>query len=226
MGVRALTSHMTDKKGKDGSIVKCKHNRNMEARLQSKSLFGSLSRASVVSPTTSTSPTTTTGSTSSAAQPVSMQSSTSSTISVDARLTSQTKIRVDTASKDVVICWIRYALDIIHSHHSLNSCGNKGKLFQAMFPGHPNAENFGKLSRGKLKYIITHGLAVYFKDVIMNELAPKEILPPKFTSAFDESFNKVTYSKQMDIHIFYLNKKGAGATCLYWLSIYGTRNVR
>ena len=31
-------------------------------------------------------------------------------------------------------------------------------------------------------------------------------LPPKFTSCFDEAFNKVTLSKQMDIHILYYNE--------------------
>ena len=31
-------------------------------------------------------------------------------------------------------------------------------------------------------------------------------LPPKFTSSFDKSFNKVSCSKQMDIHVFYFDE--------------------
>ena len=50
-------------------------------------------------------------------------------------------------------------------------------------------------------------LPPYFKMQIMQELAPKSPrLPPKFTLSFDESFNKVSCSKQMDIHVFYYNE--------------------
>ena len=75
-----------------------------------------------------------------------------------------------------------------------------------MFPDSDIAKNFA-LSAGKLSYIIHHGLAPYFKMRIMKELSPEEPrLPPKFTSCFDESFNKVVSFKQMDIHLFYYKK--------------------
>ena len=111
----------------------------------------------------------------------------------------------------MVISWILWALDIVQSHHSLNSSANKGKLFMRMFKKHPIAQSFGLLSAGKLSYIINHGLREYFKSCIMNELVPKERLPPKF----DESFNKVTYSKQMDIHVLYYDEKARQVQRLY-----------
>ena len=75
-------------------------------------------------------------------------------------------------------------------------------LFQAMFPDSAIAQDFNKHSAGKLTYMINHGLAKYFKMQTMQELSLKEPrLPLKFTSCFDESFNKISYSKQMGIHI-------------------------
>ena len=84
-----------------------------------------------------------------------------------------------------------------------------------MFNNHPIAQSFGLLSAGKLSYFINHGLGEYFKSCIMNELVPKERLPPKFSSCFDESFNKVTYSKQMDIHVLYYDEKARQVQRLY-----------
>ena len=117
----------------------------------------------------------------------------------------QCKLRIDTAPTELVTAWILYVLDVVHSHSSLNSAGNKGALFRLMFPGHPNAEKFGELSRHKLSYIIVHGLSRLFRNRIHRDLQPTDRLPLRFSSCFDESFNKVTYSKQMDIHILYFD---------------------
>ena len=102
MGVRAVISHMTDKKGKI-----CKHNKNMASIEGSKK---GLFTAPVPAPV--------------AGNP------TGSSI-VDTGVTTgvQKKIRLDTASEEVVISWILWALDIVQSHHPLNSLANKGKLF-------------------------------------------------------------------------------------------------
>ena len=102
---------------------------------------------------------------------------------------------------------ILWALSAVRTHQSLNSAGGKGDLFRAMFPDSAIAQDFNKLSDTKLNYIINHGLAPYFEMQIMQELAPKgPRLPPKFTSCFDESFNKSSYSKQMDVHILYYDE--------------------
>ena len=84
-----------------------------------------------------------------------------------------------------------------------------------MFLDSDIAKNFA-LSTGKLSYIIHHGLAPYFKMRIMKELSLEEPrLPPKFTSCFDEYFNKVVSFKQMDVHLFYYKKAINQINCVY-----------
>ena len=211
MGVRALLSHMEDKKGKDGKTIKSKDNRNKESLKNIKPLCISQTITNAVDSTTGNAGVTVTGrDTSNEVITLDVDANSDERIEVinsQSTQKKQTVIRLNTAPKEVVECWILWALDVIHSHHSMNSSGNKGELFRRMFPTDPNACNFGNLSATKLTYIINFGLAVYFKDSIMKELAPKERLPPRFVSCFDESFNKVTYSKQMDIHLLYFDEK-------------------
>ena len=96
---------------------------------------------------------------------------------------------------------------MVNNHYSLHSAGGNGELFQEMFPDSEIAKK-SALSAGKLSYVIHHGLAPHFKMRIIEELSPKHPrLPPKFASCFDESFNKVTCSKQMDIHLLYYKEE-------------------
>ena len=96
---------------------------------------------------------------------------------------------------------------MVNNHYSLRSTVGNRESFQEMFPDSEIPEKFA-LSAGKLSYIIHHGLPLYFKMRIMEELSPKHPrLPPKFTSCFDESFNKVTCSKQMDVHLLYYKEE-------------------
>ena len=77
-----------------------------------------------------------------------------------------------------------------------------------MFKGHQSAEEFG-MSPARLSYVVTFGLAPYFKSTFMNNLIPLKgslRLPPKCVSCFDESLNKVVHSKQTDVHIIYLDE--------------------
>ena len=90
---------------------------------------------------------------------------------------------------------------MVNNHYSLRGVRGNEELFQEMFPDSEITKKF-ILSAGKLSCIIQHGLPPYFKMRIMEELSPKHPrLPPKFTSCFDESFNKVTCSKQIDVHL-------------------------
>jgi hypothetical protein len=83
-----------------------------------------------------------------------------------------------------------------------------GKLFREMFPDSDIAKNFTDLSSSKMTYMISYGLAPYFRSNIMKELKPPgPRLPPMFTSYFDEAHNKVTYTKQLDVHVVYYNEQ-------------------
>ena len=79
-------------------------------------------------------------------------------------------------------------------------------LFQEMFSDNRVAQKFS-VSLAKLSHMINHGLAPYFKAEFLNKLTPKcPRLPVKFVSAFDESFNRVSTTKQMNVHIIYFDE--------------------
>ena len=55
--------------------------------------------------------------------------------------------------------------------------------------------------------MINHGLAPYFEAEILNELTLKcPRLPVKFVSALDETFNRVSTTKQMVLPIIYFDE--------------------
>ena len=49
----------------------------------------------------------------------------------------------------------------------------------------------------KMVYIINIGLALYFQKKLFNAFNAT----PKFSSCFDESFNRTSNKKQMDVHL-------------------------
>lgn len=135
------------------------------------------------------------------------QPSTSQTSTSTSQTSQKVTCYLNNAPTNVVKAWILWCLSTVYHHQSYNSAGNSGELFKEMFPDSAIAQSFGQLSRQKIAYMITHGLAPYFKKKIMDELSPSESTScPLFTSCFDESFNEVTYSKQMDIHVIFFNK--------------------
>ena len=111
-----------------------------------------------------------------------------------------------TKSNETVIAEIYWVLDTVRNHTSLKSAGKKGPLFKLMFKGNVAAEEFG-MSSARLSYVINFGLAPYFKELMSSLVPSGPRLPLKFVSAFDESHNKVTFSKQMDVHIMYYDEK-------------------
>ena len=162
MGIRAVKSHQEDNKNKNGEVIRSKHNKLMDA-------LQNTQKDCWTNSSTSTS-----SSANNSQEPV--PAAECSIVEPDAPenvAATQKQTRLDTANTDVVSTWILYALDVVYTHRSLNSAGNKGELFRKMFPGHPNAENFGDLSRNKLRYMIVHGLAVHFKNQVFNGLVPK-----------------------------------------------------
>ena len=75
-----------------------------------------------------------------------------------------------------------------------------------MFPDSDIAPSFGQLCKQEMAYIISHGLATYFKRMSMEKLSPPgSRSTPLFVSCFDKSLNKVTYSKHMDIHVIFFD---------------------
>ena len=112
----------------------------------------------------------------------SSQSSTFQEISV-AKPCNGTQSRLDNSPPEVIKSLILWAFNVVNNHYSLRSAGSNGELFQEMFPDSEIAKEFA-LSAGKLRYIIHHGLAPYFKMRIMEELSKASKTPSKIYIMF------------------------------------------
>ena len=212
MGVQALVSHQSNnRKNKDGSVIESNHNKNMRILQQTKKGCFVKTVASAEAPAESPASSSTSG-------PLSTSGSTSSSAtnpisSLPAQHLAQPNqqqvtMYLNNAPLEVLQAWILWCMQKVENHQSSNSAGGMGELFRKMFPDSEIASKFGELGRTKVGYIVTYGLAPYFRTKVMRDLKPPgPRLPPKFTSCFDESHNKVTMSKQMDIHVIYFNEE-------------------
>ena len=207
MGVTAPRSHLKNTKDKNGKLKLCKHNQKAKDINTTKKdcVLQSTSSESATESELSQSPIVE-ESHSSVSQPAIAEASQDSS-------SSQTEVSVktwylSTAPPEVLKVWILWCLDVVYSHRSYNSAGDQGELFRKMFPDSRVAQEYGSLSRNKIAYIISHGLAPYYMKCIMSELKPQgPRMAPLFVSCFDESFNSVTCSKQMDIHVLFFSEK-------------------
>ena len=64
-----------------------------------------------------------------------------------------------------------------------------------MFPDSNIAENFA-CGKTKCSYIVTYGLAPYFKSLLIDTLSSLDC----FVAMFDESYHKISRRGQMDLH--------------------------
>ena len=91
---------------------------------------------------------------------------------------------------------ILFAVDVVVCKHSFNSCTNKSDLFTAMFTDSEIARKFS-CGRTKCTYLVTFGVAPYFKEILCRTLKDLEYL----VWQFDESHNSVIKKSQMDLHV-------------------------
>ena len=93
---------------------------------------------------------------------------------------------------------ILWALKSVMSHFSYNSSQDIGGVFRAMFPDSKIAQQWS-CGATKLSYLITFGIAPYFKELLLAELTEA----PCFVLSFDESFNPELQQEQMDFVVSY-----------------------
>ena len=67
-----------------------------------------------------------------------------------------------------------------------------------MFPGSKVARNFS-MARTKGMYAINHGIAPYFKSLLLSNINTSDI----HVYSFDESLNEVTQTCEMDLYVQY-----------------------
>ena len=99
------------------------------------------------------------------------------------------------AAKKAEIMW---ALEVVIAKHSFRSCDNKSELFSSMFPDSQVAKTFA-CGKTKCKYLVCHGIASYFKEVLTKSLLELE----HYVCLYDESYNNFGKKGQMDMHIQY-----------------------
>jgi hypothetical protein len=115
---------------------------------------------------------------------------------------SQTKTTLKTIyskahNDQVTTAEIIWALKVAQCNMSFAACDDIGQLFKMMFPG--SCANEFSCGSTKVSYLITHGLAVYFKENLINDLK-------KCDSGFTLEYDETTTSqvmKQMDIVVRY-----------------------
>lgn len=95
---------------------------------------------------------------------------------------------------------IRWCLKLIDSHFSMRSCVDLSDLMEMMFHDSDIAKGFS-LGKDKASYMITFGLAPYFKDTLLQRLKEK-----KFSVNFDEAYNAVSKKNQCDVHVSYFDE--------------------
>lgn len=110
---------------------------------------------------------------------------------------------------------ILWALKVIESGFSQNSCSNINILFQKMFPDSVIASKF-QLGRQKCSYIINHGLGPYFSQQLCDDLKKCS----DFVVLFDESLNKISQRGQMDVFIRYFDNKSNKVFTRYYGSSF------
>lgn len=95
---------------------------------------------------------------------------------------------------DVLSAEILWTLQTISAHYSYKSNEKVGKIFQVMFPDSAIASRFA-CGEKKTAYLCAFGLAKHFKELLIDEVKGA------FTILFDESLNRKSQQKQMDIHV-------------------------
>ena len=101
---------------------------------------------------------------------------------------------------DVVKAEIIWILKSICSGYSNRSCEQLNCTLEAMFPDSKIAEAFS-MGRTKSMYMINHGLAPFFKSLLLSELNKSDI----FIFFFDESLKQVTQTCEMDVYVRFWN---------------------
>ena len=110
------------------------------------------------------------------------------------KVTSPVSVKNRCTKIDYLKTEMLWTLPTVVCHNSCKSNDQIDRLFKVMFPDSYLASKFSCGDR-KTAYLTVFGLAVHFKQELR-----KEITGP-FTVAFDESLNKKSQKRQIDIHV-------------------------
>ena len=102
-----------------------------------------------------------------------------------------------------------WALKSVMSHFSLNSAQDITEIFRAVFPDSNIAQGMS-CGPTKLSYLITLGIAPYFKQLLIYDLKKA----PCFVVLFDESLNTALHQEQMDFSVRYFKDDHVVTRCI------------
>ena len=117
---------------------------------------------------------------------------------------------ISVGSCHVEILW---AIKVVMSKFSVNSCKKMDELFCVMFPDSEIAKTF-KLGPSNSAYLFTYGIAPYFKNLLQQAVKAA----PYFVASFDECSNRITQDEQMDVVLRYRDTTEATAKTRYYSS--------
>ena len=119
------------------------------------------------------------------------------------------------AREDVQNAEIIWAMRLIEKHQSYRSCDDIQQTFTAMCPDSAIAKKMS-IARTKAKYLINHGLALYFATELTTEI--KESV--KIVACFDEALNNVAQRGQMDMSIRFWDVNNSRVSTRYFNSVF------
>ena len=106
----------------------------------------------------------------------------------------KTLLQQYTNTEDVRKAEIIAAVDMVENHYSFKSMENKASLFRIMFPDSAIAAKFS-LGVDKCRYLVNFGIAPHFLEMLQKSVSNSS----EYVLLFDESLNKVTQEKQLDM---------------------------
>ncbi len=108
----------------------------------------------------------------------------------------QTDMSAFVGGKESLTAEVLWALKVVCAHYSYKSCENISALFMRMFPDSAIAQKFSCGER-KCAYLACFGIAPFFQQQLVQYVKQLD----GYVLMFDESANKTTQTKQMDIHL-------------------------
>lgn len=110
---------------------------------------------------------------------------------------------------------ILWALKVVASKYKRSSCADIRDTFILMFPDSAIASKF-TFGESKCSYVINHGIAPHFSELLTNNLKTCE----DYVVSFDESLNKVTQQGQMDLIVRFFDINTHKVVSRYWNSVF------
>lgn len=111
--------------------------------------------------------------------------SSSSTSKVQSTCQKSSDMNSFVTKDNILASELLWAMKLVSSHISFNSFNDAALLFQRIFDDSEKAKSMS-LERAKISYLVSFGLAPYFKKMLISDLKDTE-----YVICFDEAVNRI-----------------------------------